>query len=59
MDSQELLVSVPIPSEMPPHALDRATHHVQDIGEPLAASFFTQSTVNPSKWYDMLASLLF
>lgn len=41
----------PIPDEMPPEFLKKYETHVEDIGEPTTACFFTLSDVDPQKWY--------
>jgi len=41
----------PIPKEMPPHFLDKHIPHVEGVGEPTTATFFTNSKINPTNWF--------
>jgi len=40
-----------IPNEMPPHFLDKHIPHIEGIGEPTTATFFTQSKIDPTNWF--------
>jgi len=40
-----------IPNEMPPHFLDKHIPHIEGIGEPTTATFFTHSKIDPTNWY--------
>lgn len=40
----------PVPQSPPLHFFDKDTVHIDDIGEPTNACFFTLSNVNPEKW---------
>ena len=40
-----------IPNEMPPHFLDKHIPHIEGIGEPTTATFFTRSKIDPTNWY--------
>jgi len=46
-----------IPNEMPPHFLDKHIPHIEGIGEPTTATFFTHSKIDPTNWYS--PSILF
>ena len=50
-----------IPNEMPPHFLDKHIPHIEGIGEPTTATFFTHSKIDPTNWFPLppLLSLLF
>lgn len=52
-DSMMLLMDdgQPIPKEMPPHFLDKHIPHIEGIGEPTTATFFTHSNINPTNWF--------
>lgn len=40
-----------IPEEMPPHFLAEVKPpHIEDIGEPQNACFFTLTSVDPTNW---------
>jgi len=40
----------PIPSEMPTGFVDAQITQIEGIGQPVTASFFTLSTVDPTNW---------
>jgi hypothetical protein len=40
-----------IPNEMPPHFLDKHIPHIEGIGEPTTATFFTHSKIDPTNWF--------
>jgi len=44
-----------IPELVPPNFFDAEKPHIDGIGEPVTACFFTLATINPAKW---LVSLL-
>jgi len=52
--SHDVLVTrrggLPIPNEMPPNFLDKEIVHIEDIGEPTTACFFTLSNIDPTNW---------
>jgi len=52
-DSMMLLMDdgQPIPNEAPPHFLDKHIPHIEGIGEPTTATFFTRSNINPTNWF--------
>jgi len=54
-DSMLLDEGQPIPKDMPPHFLDKHIPHVEGIGEPTIASFFTQSKIDPTNWFPLLS----
>lgn len=41
----------PILKEMPPHFLDKHVPHIEGIGEPITATFFTHSMIDPTNWF--------
>jgi len=43
-----------IPNEMPPHFLDKHIPHIEGIGEPTTATFFTHSKIDPTNWFLLL-----
>ena len=57
-ESMEFSQAIPIPLAMPAHFLDKRDthqHYVADIGQPIAACFFTASSVDPFGWYVLLS----
>jgi len=52
-DSMMLLMGggQPIPKEIPPHFLDKHIPHIEGIGEPTTATFFTRSKIDPTNWF--------
>jgi len=46
--------SSPIPDEIPKNFFAKQTFHVEDIGEPVSACFFTTSSIDPTNWYKRL-----
>jgi len=48
----------PIPKEMPPHFLDKHIPHIEGIGEPTTATFFTHSKIDPTNWFHPLSPSL-
>jgi len=50
--SEFIIVGDPIADAPPPKFFDRfKIPHIEDIGQPPTACFFTLSKVNPEKWY--------
>ena len=43
----------PIPKEIPPHFLDKHIPHIEGIGEPTTAIFFTRSNIDPTNWFSI------
>ena len=58
-DSMMLLMGEghPIPKEIPPHFLDKHIPHIEGIGEPTTATFFTRSNIDPTNWFHPLSLL--
>ena len=53
-DSTMLLMGEgPIPKEIPPHFLDKHIPHIEGIGEPTTAIFFTRSNIDPTNWFSI------
>ena len=50
-DSVMLGEGHPIPKEIPPHFLDKHIPHIEGIGEPTTATFFTRSNIDPTNWF--------
>ena len=50
-DSVMLGEGHPIPKEIPPHFLDKHIPHIEGIGEPTTATFFTHSKIDPTNWF--------
>ncbi len=46
-----------IPKEIPPHFLDKHIPHIEGIGEPTTATFFTHSKIDPTNWFHPSLSL--
>jgi len=44
---------VPIPNQMPADFLRSNVDHVEDIGQPINATFFTNTSIDPTNWYEM------
>jgi len=59
-DSVTLLMGEgqPISKEMPPHYFDKHIAHIEGIGEPTTATFFTRSNIDPTKWFVILLFFL-
>ena len=49
--TEESYQSEPIEENMPARYLEREVIRIEDIGEPLNASFFTKADTNPVDWY--------
>ena len=41
----------PIPEEIPDNFFAEHIDNVPDIGEPITACFFTNSSIDPASWY--------
>ena len=41
---------IPINDSPPPGFFDKQVKEVEDIGEPINACFFTNSSINPTNW---------
>ena len=50
MLQEEIAGPEEIPSEAPDGFFEEKTAHIEDIGEPVNACFFTLSSVDPTNW---------
>ena len=48
--------STPISKSIPPRFFHDATPHIEGIGEPTTACFFSKSSIDPTNWFVLLPS---